>query len=136
MFLDKLSTGINRTVEYLLFGMGLGMTLLVAAQVLLRYVFNHSIFWSEELSRFLLVWLTFLGASVVYYRGAHACVDFLYTRFGPQSRRAMNIVVYLGLPGPVRGDDYLRLAVRLFRALADLARPVPCPSGCPTPSSP
>jgi len=93
--LNRLSARINQAAEYLLFGMGLGMALLVAVQVFFRYALNHSIFWSEELARFLLVWLTFLGASVVYYRGAHASVDFLYQRVGARSQRAMNILVYL-----------------------------------------
>ena len=95
MVLDRLSMRINQTVEYLLFGMGLGMALLVAVQVFFRYALNHSIFWSEELARFLLIWLTFLGASVVYYRGVHASVDFFYRKVGVSSRKAMDIAVYL-----------------------------------------
>ena len=79
---------INQAVEYLLFTMGLGMALLVAVQVFFRYALNHSIFWSEELARFLLIWLTFLGASVVYYRGVHASVDFFYSDWGLSSRKA------------------------------------------------
>lgn len=95
MGLHRLSARLNRGVEYALFGMGLGMALLVAVQVFFRYALNHSIFWSEELARFLLVWLTFLGASVVYRRGAHASVDFLWLRMGPGGRRAMNILVHV-----------------------------------------
>lgn len=95
MNLAGFSARINRVVEFLLSVLGLGMALLVAVQVFFRYALNNSIFWSEELARFLLVWLTFLGASVAYYRGAHAGVDFLYKRTGLGSRRAMNILVYL-----------------------------------------
>ncbi len=93
--LHRLSARLNRAVEYALFGMGLAMALLVAVQVFFRYALNHSIFWSEELARFLLVWLTFLGASVVYRRGAHASVDFIYRRLEPRGRRAVNILVHL-----------------------------------------
>ncbi len=95
MDLKRLSMRINQAVEYLLFTMGLGMALLVAVQVFFRYALNHSIFWSEELARFLLIWLTFLGASVVYYRGVHASVDFFYQRLGVSSRKFLDIVVYL-----------------------------------------
>ena len=95
MFLNTLSQRINQAVEYLLFGMGFGMAILVAVQVFSRYVLNHSLFWSEELARFLLVWLTFLGASVVYYRGANASVDFLYERLGYKGRRTFDIAVHL-----------------------------------------
>ena len=95
MILNRLSTRVNQAVEYALFAMGLGMALLVAVQVFFRYVLNDSIFWSEELARFLLVWLTFLGASVAYFRGVHASVDFLVWRLGPRGQRALNILVYV-----------------------------------------
>lgn len=40
-----------------------------------RNLFNHSFVWSEELSRFLLIWITFIGASVVYKRGELVALD-------------------------------------------------------------
>ena len=53
---------------------------IVAVQVFCRYVLNHSLFWAEELSRYLLVWLTFLGASVAYRRNVHPGIDVVYNR--------------------------------------------------------
>jgi len=73
--LDRLSTTLNVTIEKSLFVIGFSMAALVAVQVFFRYVLNHSLFWSEELARFLLVWLTFLGASVAYHRRAHPGID-------------------------------------------------------------
>jgi TRAP-type C4-dicarboxylate transport system permease small subunit len=78
--IQHLSAAINRWVEYLLFGLGFSMALVVALQVFFRYVLNHSLFWSEELARFMLVWLSFLGASTAYKRGLHPGVDFLTAR--------------------------------------------------------
>jgi TRAP-type C4-dicarboxylate transport system permease small subunit len=46
-------------------------------------------------ARFLLVWLTFLGATVAYYRGANPGVDALYNRLSVRGRRACKIAVYL-----------------------------------------
>jgi TRAP-type C4-dicarboxylate transport system permease small subunit len=93
-FLEKISHSINRWIEYLLFGLGFSMAVIVAAQVFSRYILNQSLFWSEELARFLLVWLTFLGASVAYYRGSHPGVDFLYARMTPLWRKASTIAVH------------------------------------------
>ena len=73
--LDRLSTTLNATIEKSLFVIGFSMAALVAVQVFFRYALNHSLFWSEELARFLLVWLTFLGASVAYHRRAHPGID-------------------------------------------------------------
>ncbi len=92
--MEKLSLRINIIIEYCLFGMGLSMALIVAAQVFSRYVLNRSLFWSEELARFLLVWLTFLGASVAYFRGVSPGVDVLYKRFSDRGKRAATSVVH------------------------------------------
>ncbi len=95
LFFQNLSDGVNRKVEWLLFAMGISMTLIVVCQVFARYVLNHSLFWSEELARYLLVWLTFLGASTAYYRGMHPGVDVCYLRLSFRWQRATRISVHL-----------------------------------------
>lgn len=52
-----------------------GMTGLVIANVIGRYVFNHSFVWAEELSRYMMIWVGFLGAGLVLRIGAHLAVD-------------------------------------------------------------
>lgn len=86
--LDTFCHRLSRIVERLLFGMGITMAAIVAAQVFFRYVLNASLFWSEEAARFLLVWLTFLGATTAYYRGSHPGIDALTRRLPAKARRA------------------------------------------------
>ncbi|MBW1848599.1 MAG: TRAP transporter small permease [Deltaproteobacteria bacterium] len=93
--LKRLSRSLNHWIEYLLFGLGFSMAIIVAVQVFFRYVLNHSLFWSEELARFLLVWLTFFGASVAYYRKANPGVDFLYSRMSPSIRKVSTVLIHL-----------------------------------------
>lgn len=93
--IQHLSSAVNRWIETLLFGLGLSMALLVALQVFFRYVLNHSLFWSEELARFMLVWLSFLGASTAYKRGVHPGVDLLTARLSPFFRTACAHLVHL-----------------------------------------
>ncbi|THB74565.1 MAG: TRAP transporter small permease [Desulfobulbaceae bacterium] len=71
------------------------MTIIVIAQVISRYGLNHSLFWSEELARYLLVWLTFLGATVAYFRGMHPGVDVIYRRLSPENKRYLRIISHL-----------------------------------------
>ena len=91
----RISLRINQGVEYLLFGLGFTMAGIVAVQVFSRYMLNRSLFWSEELARFLLVWLTFLGASVAYYRKANPGIDVLYSRMGPALQRAAALLIHV-----------------------------------------
>ena len=93
--LDKLSATVNGWIEYLLFGIGLFMTIVVAVQVFFRYGLNQSLFWSEELARYLLVWLSFLGASVAYRRKAHPGVDILQSKMPVSLQRLSAITVHL-----------------------------------------
>ncbi len=93
--LERLSLSLNRWIEYLLFGLGLTMTLVVATQVFFRYVLNQSLFWSEELARFLLVWLSFLGASVAYRRKVHPGIDVLSSRMPAVARKIFAVIVHV-----------------------------------------
>ncbi len=53
------------------------MAVMVFANVVLRYTTGDSIVWAEELSRYLMIWLTFLGAGLVLRYGGHLAIDNL-----------------------------------------------------------
>lgn len=93
--LERLSISCNRTIEGALLFLGLTMTAIVILQVFSRYALNHSLFWSEELARYLLVWLTFLGATVAYRRHMHPSVDLLFKRLGRPARKRLKMLVHL-----------------------------------------
>lgn len=50
---------------------------LVSVQVVLRYGFNSSLHWAEELVRYTVVWMSFLAAGMGVKRGAHIAVELL-----------------------------------------------------------
>ena len=54
---------------------------LVVLQVVFRFFIHYSIAWSEELSRFLGVWLVFFGATLAVKEESHLGIDFLINRF-------------------------------------------------------
>ncbi|MFZ1428481.1 MAG: TRAP transporter small permease [Geminicoccaceae bacterium] len=68
------------------------MVILVFGNVVLRYAFNMGITMSEELSRFLFVWLTFLGAIVAFREHGHLGVDMVVSRLSPAGKKACLIV--------------------------------------------
>jgi TRAP-type transport system small permease protein len=63
-----------------------GMVVLVFGNVVLRYVFNSGITVSEEISRWLFVWLVFFGAIVGLREHAHLGVDSLIKALPPKGR--------------------------------------------------
>src|SRR5262245_65799321 len=71
------------------------MCVLVFSNVTLRYLFNSGIPTSEELSRWLLVWLTFLGAIVALRQHAHLGVDTLVRALPAFGKKICFIASYL-----------------------------------------
>ncbi len=63
------------------------MVLLVFGNVVLRYAANSGITVSEELSRWLFVWMTFLGAVVALKEHGHLGTDMLVSRLGPAGKK-------------------------------------------------
>ena len=71
------------------------MVVLVFGNVVLRYAFNSGITVSEEVSRWLFVWLTFLGAIVAMREHAHLGVDSLVKRLPATGKKICLILSQL-----------------------------------------
>lgn len=59
----------------------LGITILLATLVLfvnivLRFIFSANTTWAEELIRYMMIWITFVGSGVCFGRGLHVGIDF------------------------------------------------------------
>jgi TRAP-type C4-dicarboxylate transport system permease small subunit len=83
----KLIDGYCRIIAYLIAAALALMVVLVFGNVLMRYGFNSGFTVSEELSRWLFVWLTFLGAVVALRDNAHLGTDMLVSKLGPLGKR-------------------------------------------------
>ncbi|MFP6847302.1 MAG: TRAP transporter small permease [Pseudomonas sp.] len=68
------------------------MIVLVFGNVVLRYAFNSGISVSEELSRWLFVWMIFLGALVALKDRAHLGLDSLIKRLPPLGKRICLVI--------------------------------------------
>jgi len=73
------------------------MVVLVFGNVVLRYAFNSGITVSEEVSRWLFVWLTFLGAVVALHEHGHLGTDMLVGRLGPRGKRVCLLLAQLAM---------------------------------------
>jgi TRAP-type transport system small permease protein len=69
-----------------------GIACVGALQVFFRYALNDPLRWPEEVSRLLLVWLTYLGALVLPELRLHSAVGVVHDRLSPRARRAADIL--------------------------------------------
>ena len=93
--MSKLIAGYCRLLEWTI-GVALAaMVVLVFGNVVLRYAFNSGITVSEEVSRWLFVWMTFLGAVVAMKDHAHLGTDALVSRLGVAGKKACLVAGHL-----------------------------------------
>lgn len=71
----------------------LGMVTLVFTNVVLRYTANSGITVSEELSRWFMVWMTFLAAIVALREKGHLNVDSLISRLPPAGQKLCHLLM-------------------------------------------
>lgn len=64
-------------------------------QVVLRYAFNSSIFWSEEIVRYGLVWNVMLGAALITLKSGHIRIDILEGLLPPGLRHHLTTAIHL-----------------------------------------
>lgn len=85
--LKKFIDGYCRCISYLIAAALAVMVVLVFGNVFMRYALNSGFTVSEELSRWLFVWLTFLGAVVALRDNGHLGTDMLVGKLGPKAKR-------------------------------------------------
>ena len=86
---DRLLLRLNR---WLVIVMMAAMAVMVFANVVLRFLTDYSILWTEEASRYTMIWLTFIGAGLVLRYGGHIGIETLAQsapRFAPVIRAAI-----------------------------------------------
>ncbi len=81
--------------EYFCMALLAFMTVLIFAQVVLRYVFSNSLSWSEELARYCFIWLSWIGASYCVKIDAHLRVTALLGFFNKKTLPYVNLFMYL-----------------------------------------
>jgi TRAP-type C4-dicarboxylate transport system permease small subunit len=86
---------LNNFEEYFVVWTLAGMTILVFAQVVMRYVFSYSLSWSEELSRYIFLWLSWVGASYAVKEGSHFRVEMFANLIKGKHRRRYEIGILI-----------------------------------------
>jgi len=70
-----------------------GLALIVFLQFFTRYVLNDSLAWTEEIARYVLILVTFLGAITVTRKGTHIFLEFFYRYLPPLAGKWLSIAM-------------------------------------------
>jgi TRAP-type C4-dicarboxylate transport system permease small subunit len=88
----KIQHGLEFAINLLIGLMLAGMVVAVFGNVVFRYFLNAALAWSEEVSRFMLIWLAFMGAVIAYIRNEHLGLDIMLKVLPPLGARFLAIV--------------------------------------------
>ena len=89
----RIGTALLHPLETVLCLLLVSLVVLIFAQVVTRYLLHVSLSWSEEMARYLLMWLAMLSAAYGFKIKAHFALVFLVNRFPEGTRRVISLGV-------------------------------------------
>lgn len=90
--MKTLAQFVGKAIEAICVIILAAMSILVFLNVVLRYGFNSSINVTEEVSRYLFVWLTFLAAVLAFNENQHVSVTVFVEKFSPTAKKLLFII--------------------------------------------
>ena len=90
--MKKIVNALNHFEEAAIVFLFAVMVVVIFVQVIMRYVFNNSLYWSEELGKFIFVWISWLGISLGERYGEHIKITMLVDRFPHRVAQIFNII--------------------------------------------
>ncbi|MBQ4436383.1 MAG: TRAP transporter small permease [Lachnospiraceae bacterium] len=106
----------ERLEEIFLVILMIAATLLVAAQVVTRFILKVPLPWSEEIARYMFLWLTWVGAAYATKERKHVRIDIIYEKLPEAGKKVCTVIstiiwiVFLGI--------MVYLSFRLTRSVA------------------
>ena len=68
---------------------------MVIFTVITRYFFGYSPDWSDELPRFIVIWITFIGMSYCVRKGEHVVIDVIITKFKGKLKKLLSLIILI-----------------------------------------
>ena len=93
-FLTPVSNVFDKVCSALIVFMLGAMVIITGAQIICRTWFT-ALSWSDEVTRYLLIWSTFLGATVVYRHNGHISVTLLQDAVSPKLAKTLRVLVHI-----------------------------------------
>lgn len=91
--IHKLSDILDKLMEVVIVFMLGAMVVITGAQIVFR-IFFTSLAWSEEATRYLLIWSTLLGAGCVYKHAGHISISILQDSLPAKAKDVLQILIH------------------------------------------
>ncbi len=91
--LDRFASLLVAVVRWVCIVLATALFLIVVVAVIARYGFGQAVSWTEEVPRYLLIWISFLAAAVGVLQRDHVGFDVLFNALPRPLRRALGVVL-------------------------------------------
>jgi TRAP-type transport system small permease protein len=105
VYFNRCVDGLVAVVRWLCIVLATALFVVVVAAVVARYGFGQAVSWTEEVPRYLLIWISFLAAAVGVLKREHVGFDVLFYKLPPRTRR----MIALALTALIGGFGWIML---------------------------
>ena len=91
--LEKITGGINVALFLIMSAMGL----ILGVNIVMRFLFNNPISWSNVVTRYAYIYIVLLGTAISYIEGSHAQIDFVHAAMPKKVQGVFDMLHYLGM---------------------------------------
>lgn len=111
----KITKVIDKAEDVCLVSMFALMVFFIFLQIIMRFIVNHSLVWSEELGKFIFVWISWLGISIGERRNEHIKITLLVDKLSPKWQKIFEIIAYLILAAIILVTLYYAVVMVQFQ---------------------
>ena len=95
-FISILSDTTNKIVSKFVVLLIFLLSLLLGVAVFYRYALNDSIYWSNEVARYLLAYIIFLGSTMAHKHNVHIRIDMIFSHISTRTKEYLDIAISFG----------------------------------------
>ncbi|SFO91026.1 TRAP transporter small permease [Salibacterium halotolerans] len=93
--LQKGLRSFYKTEEAIIGLLIIAATAVLFFNVVMRFGFNANASWANELIRYMMIWITFIGMAICFRKGMHVGIDFILNYLSERVTKAVRLTVYL-----------------------------------------
>ncbi|MEW4308065.1 TRAP transporter small permease [Rossellomorea marisflavi] len=89
----KMINQINTAIKYIVSTMLIFLTILVVLQVTTRFVINVPLAWTEEIAKYLMIYIVFFGSGLAMRNNQHIAIDFMVEILKEKSKVVLEKII-------------------------------------------